>query len=424
MRVVRGRVSMMAGQTIPVVILSGFLGAGKSTLINDLLASPAMADTAIVVNEFGDIGIDHELIRVDQREMMVTTLGCLCCTAGSDIRASLFELHEAAAKQPRLTFARVIVETTGLADPAPLINQLVAGVSPAFGLRDHVVARRFHLAGFVCAVDATTAPRTLEEHFECLKQIAFADRIVLTKTDLKDGTDQDEQSLKAQLRGVNPTADIVERHGNSFDIVRLFEPRGYITADRGEDVEGWLALERVLAAEQREHGTAGAKRHSGRITTFTLVHDAPIASNKLGDFLYFLKATAGTKLLRLKGIVAVSDSPDRPFVLHAVQHNVHPPRQLDTWPSGDRRTRLVLITDNLDRTVVRKLFDVITSSGNKRKRVAPKVAIVAVSALALITACVVLTTHGLARPSLAAPATPPPSSPILLGANNQRSESR
>ena len=423
MRIVRAMLkdNMAVIQTVPVTILSGFLGAGKSTLINDLLTDPQMADTAIVVNEFGDIGIDHELICVDQREMMVTTLGCICCTAGSDVRTSLYELHEAAAKEPRLAFSRVIVETTGLADPAPLINQLVAGCAPAFGLRDHVVARRFRMAGFVCAVDATTAEQTLDEHFECLKQIAFADRIVLTKTDLKNRTDRGNERLKTQLRHLNPTADILDRHDGAFDIASLFQPRGYVTAERGEDVEGWLALERVIAAEPQEHGTARHKRHDTGIASFALTHDVPIAPDDLANFLDILKIIAGARLLRLKGLVCVSDNPDRPFVLHVVQHNVHPPRQLDAWPSGDRRTRLVLITNGLDHATVKRLFATITDPKSKHWQSGPKVIVVAASLIALITAGVLLSIYGLAKAGIAATVTAPPvSTSASPAADNRR----
>lgn len=175
---------MNIDRPIPVTILTGFLGAGKSTLLNEFLAGDDVADTAVIVNEFGDISIDHDLIRVNQRELIVPTTGCLCCTAGSDIRSSLFQLYEALESQAVPPFKRVIVETTGLADPAPIINQITLGGVPAVGYRDGAVATTFRLSGVVCAIDVATIEQSIERHFECIKQLAFADLIVLTKTDI------------------------------------------------------------------------------------------------------------------------------------------------------------------------------------------------------------------------------------------------
>src|ERR1700739_106677 len=243
---------MVAPQSTPVIVLSGFLGAGKSPLLNYLLSDPAFGDTAVIINEFGDISIDHDLVRVGEREMMITTTGCLCCTVGSDVRTSSFELHESFKHQLGRGFSRVIVETTGLADPAPVINQLIPGGTPAAGLRDHVVARRFHLAGFVCVVDVLAAQQTMDGHFECLKQIAFADRIVLTKTDLTNGANGPSgvAHLLDQLREINPPAAIVDRRAPEFDLPALFQPRNFAVAKRSEDVEGWLAVESALAQEE------------------------------------------------------------------------------------------------------------------------------------------------------------------------------
>jgi G3E family GTPase len=353
--------------SIPVTILSGFLGAGKSTILNDLLAHPQFGDTAVVINEFGDISIDHDLVRVGEREMMVTTTGCMCCTAGSDIRSSLFDLHEASQRELSRSFARVIIETTGLADPAPIVNQLIPGGAAAAGLRDHVVARRFHLAGFVCVVDVTTAQQTIDGHFECLKQIAFADRIVLTKTDLTNGAAGPSGAalLVEQLREINPSVAIVDRRAPEFDLPALFQPRDFAVAKRTEDVEGWLAVESALAQEESLNAqSAGDKRGDTRhtsagIRSVALFHDKPVSADRLMSFLDLLDTVTGPRLLRLKGIVHLEEDSERPLVIHAIQHAVFQHR-LPGWPSADRRSRIIAITHNLDASVVKSLFTVIT----------------------------------------------------------------
>ncbi|MES2197553.1 MAG: GTP-binding protein [Pseudomonadota bacterium] len=384
---------MRALESTPVTILSGFLGAGKSTLLNDLLIHPDFGDTALIINEFGDVSIDHDLVRVGEREMMVTTTGCMCCVAGSDIRSSLFELHETMQRHLGRSFSRVVVETTGLADPAPVVNQLIPGGARAFGLRDHVVARRFHLAGFVCVVDVTTAEHTMDQHFECLKQIAFADRIVLTKTDVAQGVDRRKpicvEGLTEQLAKINPPATIVDRHDSAFDIAELFRPRAFAVADRGEDVEGWLAIENAMPEPEASKAAPPAEttRHAkAGIESLALIHDEPVSASSLMSFLDLLSTVAGPRLLRLKGIVALEDAPDRPLVIHAVQHAVHKYR-LSEWPSGDRRTRLVAITHNLDPVAVRSLFTVITGvSLGTKVRLVSTVAALALAGIAVVLA--------------------------------------
>lgn len=350
------------GAAVPVFVLTGFLGSGKTTLLKRLLADPAFADTAVVVNEFGDVPIDHDLVRVGEREVMVTGGGCLCCTAGSDLRAALFDLHEASRVGLARPFRRVVVETTGIADPAPVVNQLVPGGVPALGLRDHTVARSFRLAGVVATVDAILGEATIERHLECLKQVAFADRILLTKADrLKDPASRaDLEALRARLRAINPVARIEDVHGPGFDLSNAFVPRPYAAFDLGEDVEGWLALEAVLAAEGGHGGEAGepaADRHrTGGIATTSLVLDQPIRNADLTSFMNVLGLAAGPRLLRLKGILQLEEDPEHPYVLHAVQHQVHPIGRLEAWPSDDRRSRLVAITHDLDPEALRSLF--------------------------------------------------------------------
>jgi G3E family GTPase len=386
---------MTVPHPIPVIILSGFLGAGKSTLLNDLLIHPEFRDTAVVINEFGDVSIDHDLVHIGEREMMVTTTGCMCCMAGSDIRSSLFELHEATQRQAGPNFARVIVETTGLVDPAPVVNQLIPGGAKALGLRDHVVPRRFHLAGFVCVVDVTTVEQTMDRHFACLKQIAFADRIVLTKTDLASDASRSlhVERLVEQLGAINPPAMIVDRQRPEFDIAALFQPRHFAVAERGEDVEGWLAIESALAQEESlkarsaADGPRGNTRHAGAgIRNVALFHDKPVSAGNLASFLDLLSTCAGPQLLRLKGIVELEVAPERPLVIHAVQHALFQHR-LPKWPSEDRRTRLVAITHNLDDSVVKSLFTVITGvSFGAKARVALTIAGLAAVGISVIFA--------------------------------------
>jgi G3E family GTPase len=361
---------MKIDQPIPVTILTGFLGAGKSTLLNELLASDAFADTAVIINEFGDTSIDHDLVRVNQRELMVTTTGCLCCTATSDIRTSLFELYDALESSAVPPFKRVIVETTGLADPAPIINQITPGGVAAAGYRDHVVAKCFQLSGVVCAVDVTTVDESMERHFECMKQVAFADLLVLTKTDL--GADRAENprfsDLLQKIREINAAAIIVDRHGTEFDLSTVFAPRRYVPSEQGSDVEGWLALEQALAQdlaqdlaqeEQAHNDVVGTSRHAAAgIRSVALLETRPVSARNLANFIDLLQTVTGPRMLRLKGLIAIDDDPERPLIIHGVQHAIYQHR-LPAWPSDDRRTRIVVITYDLDDSIVKNLFTAI-----------------------------------------------------------------
>ena len=370
------------GEKRPVIVLTGFLGSGKTTLLQRLLGDPAFADCGVIVNEFGDVPVDHDLVEVGRqsggaREIRVSSGGCLCCTVGSDIRSALSDIWEASRARGR-PLGRVVVETTGLADPAPVVNQIVPGGAPALGLRDHTVARTFSLSGVVAVVDALHAVETLDSHLECVKQVAFADRIIVTKGDLLSDRggdpDADMAALYETLRSVNPVAEIRDSNAAGFHAADAFAPRGYAPSDLGADVEGWLALEKVLEAEgahppgenaPHRHGTGGG---GDAIDTTSLVLDTPLTRSKLSMFMDLLGMTAGPKLLRLKGILHLDDDPDHPYVLHAVQSHVHPIARLDAWPSEDRRTRLVAITEGLDPAALKRLFRSVT--GNPRSSLA------------------------------------------------------
>lgn len=345
---------------IPVIVLTGFLGAGKTTLLNEFLSGPGAVGTAVIVNEFGDISIDHDLVQVGEKEVMVTTTGCICCTPGSDVRSSLAELMEARRNREIPRFERVVVETTGLADPAPVINQLVRGGMAVNSILAYRVAEQFALMGVVCAVDAIFAPLTLERHFECLKQVALADRIVITKGDLaRDGGANETEDIRSLLREVNPTAPIVERHAPSFDLPSLFAPAPYAPETLATDVEGWLAIE---AAGLREHAPSqdGPSQHlGGLIRTQSFIFNEPTDPQALDGFLSLLRLAAGSRLLRLKGLVALRDDMSKPVVVQAVQHSIHPPLRLDDWPSEDRRTRIVVIVTDIEEKVLSSFFDVL-----------------------------------------------------------------
>lgn len=381
---------MQFPEPIPVIILTGFLGSGKSTILNELLTDPAFANTAVIINEFGDVAIDHDLVQIGRRELMVTSTGCMCCTVGSDIRSSLFELHEAVNQKNINAFNRVIVETTGLADPAPVINQIVPGGSPATGYRDPVVARSFELSGVICTIDAISGLMSMERHFECMKQVAFADRIILTKTDLMQdaATTIDYAELRRMLPGLNPAASIVDKNSLDFDLRKLFTPAPYLPKDLGSDVEGWLAVESAIEqSDSREIKSHPKGRHSnGVIRSDALIHDKPVSAGNLKDFVELLSAIAGPQLLRVKGIVNLEDEQERPLVLHVVQDSLTL-RRLTDWPSEDHRTRLVAITHGLAPSLVSELFTVLTGLPRRAKmRLAVTLAVLVVGLFGIIVA--------------------------------------
>lgn len=340
--------TLTAGARIPVTLLTGFLGSGKTTLLNDLLTRPAMAGTAVIVNEFGTIPVDHDLVQTGRETYLRTSTGCLCCTATSDIRASLYELDQAVAGGAVAPIQRVVIETTGLADPAPIVNSLIAGGAPALGLRDHVVARRYRLAGVVTAFDALEGLSTLERFMEGWKQLAFADRIVLTKTDLPHLA----RDWQAELQHLNPAATLHDRHAPGFDLTALFGQGIYSPDGKAEDVAGWLAMERLAAPHDHTHDPA---RHGG-IEAVSLTHDVPLDRRALDVFLKVVTSNIDSGLLRMKGLFAVSDDPERPIVAHAVQHRLYPLSQLDRWPDESRQTRVVLIGQNMPVRQIRDLF--------------------------------------------------------------------
>ena len=344
---------------IPVTLLTGFLGSGKSTLLTQVLRDPRFHDTAVVVNEFGDVGLDGFLVEHSGEQLVEMTTGCLCCMIRGDIRKTLMDLHRRRAAGAVSPFTRLVVETTGLADPAPVIHTLMT---------DPRLAGRYMLGGVITCVDAVNGGTALAHHDESVKQAAVADRIVLTKTDLAQdpATRADLARLSAQLVELNPAAPLLERNASTFDPRNLFDTSLFDPTTKTFDVQKWLNAEAFEAGPHDPHAPDGyshghnhahdVNRHGADVRAFSLVLDDPISTAVFRFALDVLIANRGADLLRVKGIVNVAETPDTPFVIHGVQHIFHDPVRLDAWPTADHRTKLVFITRGVSEQTVAALF--------------------------------------------------------------------
>ncbi|MBX6372847.1 MAG: GTP-binding protein [Acetobacteraceae bacterium] len=336
---------------IPVSVLTGFLGSGKTTLLSHLLRRPEFARTAVVINEFGEVGLDHDLVETSDESFVQLQTGCLCCTIRGDLVRTLDDLLQRRDAGTVPPFERVVVETTGLADPAPILHALMT---------DPIVAGRMALAGVVATVDAVNGAGTLERHRESVKQVAVADRLVLTKTDLPEAS---PEALRTRLAALNPAAPVLRAEHGRIEPERLFDAGLYDPAGKTPDVARWLAAE--AHADRHAHHHHGhdhahdPNRHGEGITTFCLTREKPIRAVALALFLETLAEHRGADLLRVKGILNIAESPDRPAVIHGVQHVFHPPAWLDRWPSEDRRSRLVFITRDIPRAWIEQLLEAL-----------------------------------------------------------------
>ena len=326
---------------IPVSVITGFLGSGKTTLLGRLLRDPGMSRTAVIINEFGSIPLDHDLIETSDESFVQLSNGCLCCNVRSDLVLTLGDLAARRAAGTIPPFERVVVETTGLADPAPILHALMT---------DRDLSDVYALDGVVTTVDALTGLATLDRHEESIRQAAVADRIVLTKTDVAG---VDTRAIARRLAKVNPGAPILEVVRGEISPSALFDSGLYHTGGKHPDVQAWLAHEAVGTHEHGHH------EHRDEISTFCIVRDEPLRAVTLALFLSALAENCGSDLLRMKGIVRVTEEPDRPAVIHGVQHVYHAPVWLDRWPSADRRTRMVFIGRNIRESWVRCLLDLL-----------------------------------------------------------------
>jgi len=341
-------------EPVAFTVLTGFLGSGKTTLLNGLLRQPAMSDTAVLINEFGATGLDHLLVeRLDDRTVVLAS-GCVCCTIRTDLAAALVRLLQARDRGDLPGFSRVILETTGLADPAPILHTLLA---------EPLLAARCRLQGVVTAVDAVHGATQLSRQFESMKQAAVADLLVITKSDL--AAPDTLARLERKLGRLNPIAPRVVAVAGALDSARLRGLGLYDPASRSADVRRWLGDEALRPSAAAPDGAAppDRSRHGDSIRSFVLEFDVPFEADALLQAFEMLTAVAGDGLLRVKGVVDVAGGPPR--VLHVVQHQLYPPVTLPAWPAhwdgggvapGSRRSRLVFVVRHLTRDYVSSVF--------------------------------------------------------------------
>jgi G3E family GTPase len=318
------RLKRERGAKIPVTVVTGFLGAGKTTLLKRFLSSPEGQGTAVIVNEFGAVGIDDALVRDSADETVLLGNGCVCCITRTDLQAALRRLVFDRERGTVPPFGRVVIETSGLADPGPILQTFST---------DRALGGEFHIDVVLTVVDAVTGDASLDGAAEARKQVIMADRLVISKTDLADASTVER--LTRRLQQLNPRASIEIAVSGALDPQRVVEP---MTGERS--------------------GFVAEADHSDGVTSFVIEHDKPIEWFSFARAMETLIALRGADLLRVKGILNVAGCRG-PVVVQYVQHLAHPPVELETWPDKNRNGRIVFITRNIPQQNVRDLFTAV-----------------------------------------------------------------
>ena len=348
---------------IPVNVLTGALGSGKTTLLKALLRAPHLAGTMVLVNELGEIGIDHHLVEHASESTLLLENGCLCCAMRDDLKTALKDLHSRRARGGIPCYERIVVETTGIADPVPIAYTLLA---------EPVLQHHYRLGNVVTVVDAVNAPAQLDRFEESVRQVALADRLVLSKLDLAGAGALD--TLRPRLAALNPTAPIVVAGSPELDPVELLITDVYHRQSKSREVERWMRSTRDAVAAEGVHTphpadghdpkpADGHRSHRAAVTAFCFTFDAALDWTAFGVWMSMLLHRHGDRVLRMKGLLNVAGVPG-PVLVNGVQHLVHPPAHLDRWPDEDRRSRLVVISNGLGREEIERSLHAFNAIAN------------------------------------------------------------